>query len=330
MSSTKPPPSSGPRPVACEPSRASPLPASHASRASEFLGAIEPEASKFTDASPWPDLDTMRDIHARARLLAPDAPQECAQGYRLIAVRDRHIAWVDIRLRRDGYAVLGSHARCDLVLAADADVWRRHLAVIAVRLEDGGLGARLIDLKTGVPFFVDDDTPRHSALTRGRFAMRLGRYVVCGVPVTFHDAVWWGTANGNAVQAMPVVDPACFSLPFQHRGTTSRAQSRLTLERGSVGAVVEVSAEALDEGIILGRARNCFDAGFDRVLSDGAISGVQVLLLRTGVELFAYDLCSTNGTRAAGRRVRRHRITSAEPTLELGKMVTLKITCLEG
>ncbi len=272
----------------------------------------------------------MRDIHARARLLAPDAPQECAQGYRLIAVRDRHIAWVDIRLRRDGYAVLGSHARCDLVLAADADVWRRHLAVIAVRLEDGCLGARLIDLKTGVPFFVDDDTPRQSALARGRFAMRLGRYVVCGVPVTFQDAVWWGAANGNAVQAMPVVDPACFSLPFQHPNQNSPGQARLLLERGAVGVAVEVPADMLDEGIILGRARNCFEAGLGRVLSDGAISGTQVLLLRSGVELFAYDLCSTNGTWVAGQRIRRHRITAAAPTLELGKKVTLKITGLEG
>ncbi len=272
----------------------------------------------------------MHDIFMRARLVFPGVLQERAQGYRLIAVRDRHISWTDIRLTGDGYAVLGSHERCDLVLFGDAGVWPRHLAVIAMRLDDGGLGARIVDLKTDVPFFLEDDTPRQFALARGRFAMRLGRHVIRGLPVVFPDAARAGAANDGAVDAVPVVEPDPTSRPLCHLGQVSQAPTRLILERGVLGAAVDVPTAALDEGIILGRALHCFDAGFCRVLSDDAVSGVQVLLLRGGHELFAYDLCSTNGTRFERRRVRRHHITSAESTLLLGKTVTLKVAFLKG
>jgi hypothetical protein len=266
----------------------------------------------------------MRYIFTRAQLLIPGVAQERAQGYRLVAVHDRHVSWVDIRLG-DGYAVLGSHPKCDLVLSDDAGMWHRHLAAIAASLEDDCVGVRLVDLKTDVPFFLEDDTPRVSALARGRFAMRLGGYVVCGFPVIFLDALRGGAANDGAVQAVPVAEPAPALGPLRDLAPKSPGPTRLILARGALGAAVEVPAEALDEGVILGRSLHCFDAGLRRVLSDDAISGAQLLLLRTGLELFAYDLCSTNGTFVAGQRVRRHRVTSAEPTLELGKKVTHSI-----
>lgn len=317
MSDTDPPPSSASR----LPPRA------EAPRASAGLSAPETEAPRCGNRHPCLDLDTMHGICARARRLVPGVPQACAQGYRLIAMRDRHISWVDLRLAGHAYAVLGSHARCDLVLADDASVWLRHVAVIVARLEDEALGVRLVDLKTDVPFFVESDTPQQSALARGQFAMRLGRHVICGFPVIFLDATRGGAANDGAVHAVPVVEPGHTGLP-QLLSPKPPGQTRLTVARGAVGAAVEVPTEALDEGIILGRSLNCFDAGLRRVLSDGAISGAHVLLLRSGGEVFAYDLCSANGTRVAGQRVRRHRFTDAEPAVELGKGVILSITSL--
>jgi pSer/pThr/pTyr-binding forkhead associated (FHA) protein len=49
-----------------------------------------------------------------------------------------------------------------------------------------------------------------------------------------------------------------------------------------------------------------------------------VLLLRDHGDVFAYDLCSTNGTRVAGQRIRRHRLSDAGTTLELGKKVMFR------
>jgi hypothetical protein len=207
------------------------------------------------------------------------------------------------------------------VLANDEGVLRRHLAVIAVRLDDGSLGARIVDLNTNVPFFLEDDTPRQSALARGRFAMRVGRHVVCGLPVVL---------QGDApVGPPPMHEPSAW--PRHHAGPSAhRGSIRLTLERGPVGASVEVLNSSLSEGIILGRSLACFDPAARRVLEHGAISAEQLLLLRCDGDLFAFDLCSANGTRVKGKRVRRHQLTPAAPTLVLGKAVILTVTGLEG
>lgn len=323
MSDTEPPSSSSPRRTG----QTSPQDPD-ASRAFAFPSAnpgFELEASSGPgSAHPWLNRDTMRTIYARAQLLVTDVPQQRAQGYRLIAVHADHVSWVDIRLCGDGYAVLGSHARCDLVLRDTAGVRRRHLAAVAVRLADDGLGVRLFGLNTNVPFLVEDETPRMSDLARGRFAVRLDGYVVCGFPVVFLDALRGGAANDGAVQAVSVVEPSPVLGPVRPIAPTSQGPTRLLFARGTLGAAIELPAEMLDEGVLLGRSRTFLNAGLRRVLSDEAISTAHLLLLRRGVDVFAYDLCSTNGTRVRGQCIRRHRVTSAEPTLELGT-VTLTI-----
>jgi hypothetical protein len=290
------------------------------------------------------------------------------EGYRLVRVLERNISWIDVRMTGDGYAVLGSHDRCDLALLSDTTVWLRHMAAICVRLEDGGVGLRLIDLKTDLPFFLDDDTPRWSVLATGPFAMRLGRHVVCGFPI--------GPAVGEDVRAqlapaprsmdhrvrrdslattgeldtgilraaeafraasMPAV--AAAELPreitnFLPTAPVSQIQDlvassasadrvRVTLERGGMGASVELPGEALDAGVLLGRALNCFDGGLRRIFCE-AISRAHVLIVRDRGEVYAFDLCTTNGTRVGGQRIRRHRLEDAGTTLELGKKVTFR------
>jgi hypothetical protein len=318
---------------------------------------------------PRVDLETMRGIYGRARDLLPEGPpaRERVQGYRLVRVLDRNISWVDVRIGGDGYAVLGSHDRCDLVLSSDAGIWLRHLAAICVRLEDDGVGLRLIDLKTDLPFFLDDDTARWSVLARGPFAMRLGRHVVCGFPI--------GPAAGEgaaALQASPraaspgdtaaprdgetgVIAASIAAAParsvavmpgpnelsnFVASAPVSQIQDllgpssspnhvRVTLERGGMGASVELPAETLDAGVLLGRALNCFDGGLRRIFCE-AISRAHVLLVRDREDVFAFDLCSTNGTRVGGQRIRRYRLSDAGSTLELGKKVTFRWHRREG
>jgi hypothetical protein len=98
---------------------------------------------------------------------------------------------------------------------------------------------------------------------------------------------------------------------------------RVTLERGGMGASVELPAEALEAGVLLGRALNCFDGGLRRIFCE-AISRAHVLLVRDRDDVFAFDLCSTNGTRVAGQRIRRHRLSDGGATVELGKKVIFR------
>ena len=105
--------------------------------------------------------------------------------------------------------------------------------------------------------------------------------------------------------------------------SSSTNHVRVTLERGGMGASVELPTEALDAGVLLGRALNCFDGGLRRIFCE-AISRAHVLLVRDHDDVFAFDLCSTNGTRVAGQRIRRYRLSDAGSTLELGKKVSFR------
>jgi hypothetical protein len=334
-------------------------------RTSERGPATSPESVVAADSGaserPRVDLETMRAVFGRARELMPEEPpaRERVQGYRLVRVLDRNISWVDVRIGGEGYAVLGSHDRCDLALAGDNGIWLRHLAAICVRLEDDSVGLRLIDLKTDLPFFLEDETPRWSVIASGPFAMRLGRHVVCGFPIgplvgdepvsappprvidrrdVDPGATGVIETGGSIIPARgpseltaflpsaPVAqihDLVAGPTPASTDPSASPKPIRVTLERGGMGASVELPVEALDVGVLLGRALNCFDGGLRRIFCE-AISRAHVLLLRDRDGVFAYDLCSTNGTRVAGQRIRRHRMNDAGTTLELGKKVTFR------
>jgi FHA domain len=316
MSMMTDPPASGPRPAAQGPATVPAPPEPEGSRGVS-LAALTCQITEAlgADARPLVDSATMARVYAEARSLRASEPLARVQGYRLVRALDRNVAWCDIPAEGDGYAVLGSHNACDLVLSNDAGVWLRHLAAICVRLADDRVGLRLIDLKTDMPFFLDDDTPRWSVLARGPFAMRIGRHIVCGFP----------TGEGPVARTEPV---ACGPvLRLGPSGSTTSSPNpllRLTIRDGSMGASVELASEALDTGLLIGRGLNCFDGGLRRVLGD-SISRAHVLLLRDQGDILAFDLCSGNGTRAAGQRVRRQRLSDAGPTLELGKMVTLSL-----
>ncbi|APR85303.1 Hypothetical protein A7982_10652 [Minicystis rosea] len=329
-----------------------------AAAGSRPLGAPQLSQDSGPLERPRVDLETMRAVYGRARDLMPEEPpaRERVQGYRLVRVLDRNISWVDVRIGGEGYAVIGSHDRCDLVLSNDSGVWLRHMAAICVRLDDDTVGLRMIDLKTDLPFFLEDDTPRWSVVASGPFAMRIGRHVVCGFPIgpltgdepppqqrqferRDQDPAATGIietglirmpSEGNVVSVRAPNEITAFlpSLPVAQiqdlaSGVSSPTHIRVTLERGGMGASVELPADALDAGILLGRALNCFDGGLRRIFCE-AISRAHVLLLRDHGDVFAYDLCSTNGTRVAGQKIRRHRMSDAGTTLELGKKVVFR------
>ncbi len=301
--------------------------------------------------------EAMRVVYERARDLVPDGPvaRTAVHGYRLLRALDGNVSWVDIRISGDGYAVLGSHDRCDLVLADDAGIWLRHLLATCVRLADGSVGVRLIDLKTDVPFYLEDDEPQWSVTASGPFAIRLGRHVICGFPLAEASEGSAleppkGTVTlGRGLAAVPGQVPSTQvnvdtpPRPIRRVGepftivpsapvsqiqdligpSTSPDHVRVTLERGGMGASVEIPAAALEAGVLLGRALNCFDGGLRRIFCD-AVSRAHVLLVADRGEVFALDLCTTNGTRVLGRRIRRYGLSNEGATLELGKKVLFR------
>jgi hypothetical protein len=307
-------------------------------------------------AGPKLTREAMRATYERSRDLVPDRPvaPEAVRGYRLLRALDGNVSWVDIRISGDGYAVLGSHDRCDLVLSDDAGIWLRHLLATCVRLDDGSVGVRLIDLKTDIPFYLEDDAPQWSVTASGPFAIRLGRHVICGFPLgeTSHaDALAPRTGTVTFAKSSPSVPttgratPGLDTSPRPVRrmsepftivpsAPVSQIQDligpspsadhvRVTLERGGMGASVEIPAAALEAGVLLGRALNCFDGGLRRIFCD-AVSRAHVLLVADQGEVFALDLCTTNGTRVVGRRIRRYLLSNEGATLELGKKVLFR------
>lgn len=327
------------------------------SRSDARVVALVPRGHAPTAGGPKISRETMRAVYERARDLVPEmpiAPQD-VRGYRLLRALDGNVSWVDIRVGGDAYAVLGSHDRCDLVLSDDAGIWLRHLLAGCVRLPDGSLGVRMIDLRTDVPFYLEDEAPQWSVTASGPFAIRLGRHVICGFPLGEASArpsempMGAATLDPGPSAAVPaqtfpslvridtpppvrrrVGDPFTIvpSAPVSQiqdliGPSTTENHVRVTLERGGMGASVEIPAGALESGVLLGRALNCFDGGLRRIFCD-AVSRAHVLLLADQGEVFALDLCTTNGTRVAGRRIRRYRLANDGATLELGKKVLFR------
>ncbi|HSO00220.1 MAG TPA: FHA domain-containing protein, partial [Candidatus Nanopelagicales bacterium] len=256
------------------------------------------------------------------------------------------------------------HPRCDMRFPAGDDVSVRHLVATCCTLPGGNVGLRLMDLQTGIPFFVDDDMPRRSIVASGPLLVRVGKHVVGGVPVGPRTSVKpvhvsscgmtdeqrvgeGGSTEANA--ELPDRPPAIVALPMTDGITTShrfgreishitsvrpvahiedlapRAREgyvRITLQSYDRSAAVELAEQALEQGILLGRADNCLDRGLRTVLSTH-ISRTHLLLLREGHDIFALDLCSTNGTRQGGQKVRRVNIPMEGAAITLGPELTM-------
>lgn len=246
-----------------------------------------------------------------------------APAMRLVRAFRGISSWIDLpQVGGRRCAVIGSHDTCDLVLSGDDRIAHRHLAAVWVRLFEDDPDTqvlRLIDLRTGAPFFLHDGRPRRTV--DAPFAVRVGESVVCAVPIA-PEAAERGEQDAAARASQT---------PAPRDGGNEPRHIRMILDGRDESAVADLSIEAFDEGVVLGRGRNgdYLDAGFRRVLSDKAISGAHLLLLREWDGLLAVDLRSTNGTRIGGRRIHVHRITE-DVTLELGTRVALRLAILKG
>jgi hypothetical protein len=296
------------------------------------------------------DVETMRGVLHQAFTITSQAPPPSAEGYRLVQVVGRDVSWFDVpRDPANGYAVLGAHKRCDLVLANDACVSPRHLIAIVVPLEDQRLGLRLIDLRTDLPSIVDHDARRRSTLVRGQFALRVGRHIVCGfpiapppapggalqvdatgthqgankVPYVGSEVVADREARSSGLHAIANVLTGMSDLSAPSTaGGVRLTLSHLFVEGWWTGTSTEVPLEDLDDGMVLGRVHGF--AGCREPWCN-TVSDTHLLLLRERGQLYAFDLASRNGTRVSGERIRRFRVAESGAQIELGKRLRVTI-----
>lgn len=261
---------------------------------------------------------------------------ERGPGFRLFWTKSqRGLRWIDL-VGPAAHVVVGRHAACDVVLDEDPTLSLRHLLVTTAEL-DGESILRVLDLNARAPFFLDDDRPRRSIVTRDAMALRLGRYLLGALPIGTGGAV---EDTQDTIPEMEIDDAArlptklpttpyrraisrVMSLPaLSHVGDTPsfpiyagaaailnqpahrRPRLKITATRGDLGASAFLDTVQLEQGVLIGRSTRCHDAGLRDVLHFG-ISRVHLLLLSHGGRDDVIDLCSTQGTFAGKSRVRR-------------------------
>ncbi len=237
-------------------------------------------------------------------------PRERPDGYRVVVrCEDGHALFRDVRA--GGYLVLGTHTRCDLALDDDpsARVSGRHM-VLACLPDDDGVGLRLVDLHTDLPYFYgDSEQSSRSMFAQGDFVACVGRTVICGYAVQLGPGEADGPPESGSVW----------------RPSGGDMRINLTHRAKRIGTSVVFPAAEVARGVVLGRALPALPSDVLRVLDDLSVSRAHLLLVRHGPEVFAFDLYTPNGTRVDGLRFQRFRVPASGTMLDLGGVVDVTI-----
>lgn len=264
---------------------------------------------------------------------AERAREEPARGYRLYWMASGRFGSCDVPF--DGFVVVGRHALCDAVLDANPTIALRHLLVRATRLDDGCPRLSVLDLHTHLTFTLADGQKASSIAATGVLAFQVGAFGIVALPggdpapeaLPEPRVVTMGPLHPYR-NVMPPSNAAPASVTLLPRASflgesydPARAVTTISLTNGAATASVRVSPLDLELGVLVGRAPKC--NGMLRTVLNEGISRVHVLLRRGKV----YDLASTQGTYALGRRVRTVRFDDAVP-IQLGTAhpVTLRVS----
>ncbi|MBK8254219.1 MAG: FHA domain-containing protein [Polyangiaceae bacterium] len=141
-------------------------------------------ATVYFTVAPRPDLDDepAATAYARARAYLSTVgfgPAE-TEGYRLFWVRGNEVGHHDILI--DDHVVVGRHTACDVPLSSGSELSLRHLLITASRVASG-VALRVLDLHGSIPFYTDDREARRSIVASGPIVLRLGTYLIGGLPI---------------------------------------------------------------------------------------------------------------------------------------------------
>jgi hypothetical protein len=289
----------------------------------------------LTEVGPQIDLATVADMYSRVRaqLTTGAFPRGKHAGYRLFTMTaDQEPEYFDLRATARAYAVLGRHTRCDVPLPHDPQLSLRHLLARATPTEEGAPVLQLFDLRAQLPVYAEHATALRTFAVRGPCALRLGRYALIPVPLdatgrpeplperlpetqlhqaSAHPRELAECSTDSYITQMPDVSEL-----VDFAGRRDDHGARLTLQRRGREASIALDPRAFDRGVMVGRADRCVGGGLRSLLTE-EVSRAHLMLLRERSEVRLYDLCSTNGTRASGKRVRSLTLPDAPTSLNL-------------
>ena len=304
------------------------------------------------------DVLGLEEAYARAKALHAARPVTTrGPGYRIFTVFRDFVGSIDLPLHDDAYVVVGRHTACDVYLGAEPTLALRHLLVRCVRTEDSAVGVRIMDLNTSLTFYVDDGGPCRSIFAVGPIAIRVGPYAVVALPFAadalhaqvdalparlpkpeiaratklpvsspYRQAGMLGgerAFRSSHVTILPSL-PGVEQLAAARSGAPSDPYARLVVDRGNRMVTVPVMEAELDAGVLIGRADKCKDGGL-RAALDESVSRAHLLFLRENGKTHAFDLCSTQGTYAYGRRLRRVELADTGTQLALGVVRNVRL-----
>ncbi|MGD0525138.1 MAG: FHA domain-containing protein [Polyangiaceae bacterium] len=299
------------------------------------LSRVPNANTRFASTGPRLEADYLDEAYRRARDL--DTSPMTAAGVRLVWWRGDELGWHDLVAHPHAFAVVGRHTKCDVVLPNDPAIALRHLLLRATTLDDGSPALRVLDLRTGLGFHLDDDTERRALVATGPLALRVGRYALVALPsraelpearpspeivesprMPTHGRASWRSGSGRSqrtsVTTLPPA-PMLDDVSQASQDVAAAGHSKVTLRRGEERASVDLPDEALDAGVLVGRAYRC-EERLRSVLTE-SVSRVHLLLLREHGTVCAFDCASMQGVYAGGQRVRRVRLPEEGGSLRL-------------
>ncbi|MEM9189901.1 MAG: FHA domain-containing protein [Myxococcota bacterium] len=305
-----------------------------------FISPTAPTRIRGIETEPRIDWQELPALYRAARDHALATQWTHGPGYRLYLRRvgSSELIHQDLPASRRSYLVVGRHHRADLVLDRDPEVSLRHLLFRAFAPTGEPLSLRVVDLRARLPFFVDDDRPLRSAAVSGPIGLRFGRYALVAVPADGSAFALPDTLPKTRISDEPPRDwghtevtditrvgPVTSVTELSPRGSKP-ASAVLTVRRGDLEVSVPLSSDELRRGVLVGRARRCFDGGIREVLH-AEISRAHVLVLREGGRIRVFDLASTNGLFQDGRSIRTRSVPRGglEVTLAKRRGVTLRL-----
>ncbi len=142
-------------------------------------------------------------------------------GYRLYWMTEKVLGRHEICARPGGYAVVGRHEACDVVLdPGEQIVSLRHALVRAAALDDGFPVISVLDLQTTTGFELSDGTKQRSVAATGPVVFRIGTCSLVALPSTgkFPDVlpapfVEAGDLAPHRVEAVRIAAPVASPVP---------------------------------------------------------------------------------------------------------------------
>ncbi|MEA2751402.1 MAG: hypothetical protein QOI41_5545, partial [Myxococcales bacterium] len=124
-----------------------------------------------------------RDAYAMAVAADRVRGPQSEVGYRLYWMSDELLGSQEIYARPSGYAVVGRHGSCDVVLDQDERVVSlRHVLVRAASLDDGYPVISVLDLQTSTGFELSDGSKQRSVAATGPIVFRIGTCSLVALP----------------------------------------------------------------------------------------------------------------------------------------------------